>query len=140
MIIGGLVALFILLGFFWTDLPVPLAILQPLSVLALAVTVTLLITPYTWTYDQLLLILPITAVTLAMHRMGVRFPLTATFSWEWMCLYIVLLFFDTMLQVEILNVIVPAVCSWPVPLDYEPSPSRQCMMENGRLWNVQSPA
>ena len=75
--------------------------------LALAVCVTLLVTPYTWTYDQLLLVLPITAVILAMDRMGVRFPLTAGLFLGIDVLVVILLFFDVMLQVEILNVVIP---------------------------------
>jgi hypothetical protein len=115
LMIGGLVVLLILLGFFWTVLR-SRATLQPISVLALAVTVALLITPYTWTYDQLLLIIPITAAILTMCRMGVPFPLTATIFLGIDLLFVVALYFDTMLQVEILNVIVPVVvlgmCLW----------------------------
>ena len=115
ILIGSLAALLILLGFFWTIFRFR-ANLQPLSVLALAITVTLLIAPYTWTYDQLLLILPITSVTVAMHRMGVRFPLTAVLFLGIDVLALVLLFFDSLLQVEILNVVIPAVvlglCLW----------------------------
>ena len=77
LIIGSLAGLLILFGFFRAILH-SRATLRPVSVLALAVCVTLLVTPYTWTYDQLLLILPLTAVILAMDRMGVRFPLTAS--------------------------------------------------------------
>ena len=83
--------------------------LRPLSVLALAVCVTLLVTPYTWTYDQLLLILPLTTVILAMDRMGLRFPLTASLFLGMDVLVVILLFFDVMLQVEILNVLIPLV-------------------------------
>ncbi len=115
MLFGGLAALFILIGFFWTVFRFRQA-LRPVSVLALAVTVTLLIAPYTWTYDQLLLILPITTLTLAMHQMGVRFPLTAVLFLGLDLLALVLLYFDTVLQVEILNAVIPAVilgqCFW----------------------------
>ena len=90
--------------------------LRPVSVLALAVSVTLLVTPYTWTYDQLLLTLPLTTVILAMDRSGVRFPLTASVFLGIDVFVVILLFFDVMLQVEILNVLVPLVifclCLW----------------------------
>ncbi len=108
LIIGGLAGLLILFGFFRASLYAGAA-LAPLSILALAVTVTLLITPYTWTYDQLLLLLPITAVILAMDRQGVRFPLTASLFLLIDVLVVVLLFFDVLLQVEILNVVIPLV-------------------------------
>jgi len=77
LIIGGLPGLAILFMFFRAILHAH-ATLRPLSVLALAVSVTLLITPYTWTYDQLLLVLPLSAVILAMDRRGAPFPLTAS--------------------------------------------------------------
>jgi hypothetical protein len=83
------------------------AVLRPVSVLALAVSVTLLVTPYTWTYDQLLLILPLSAVILAMDRMGVRFLLSASVFLAMDVLVVILLFFDVMLQVEILNAFIP---------------------------------
>jgi hypothetical protein len=115
LLFGGLAALGILFGFFRTVLRRQV-VLKPLSVLALAVCVTLLITPYTWTYDQLLLLLPVTVVILAMDRMGVRFPLTASLFLGLDLLIIILLIFNAALQVEILNVMVPAavfgMCLW----------------------------
>jgi len=118
LIIGSLAGLIILFGFFRASLP-GRAALRPLSVLALAVCVTLLVTPYTWTYDQLLLVLPLTTVILAMDRLGVRFPLTATVFLGIDLLVVLLLYFDVMLQVEILNVLIPLVvfglCLWWLP-------------------------
>ena len=118
LIIGGLAGLLVLLGFFRTVLRSRTS-LQPVSVLALAVTVTLLVTPYTWTYDQLLLVLPISLVTLAMNRMGVRFLLSSIIFLGMDALVIVMLFFDAALQVEILNVVIPALvyglCLWWLP-------------------------
>jgi len=107
LLFGGLTASLILLGFFWTIFRFRLN-LQSVNVLALAVTVTLLIAPYTWTYDQLLLIFPITVVSLAMDGSRVRFPVTASLFLGIDVLVVILLFFDTMLQVEILNVVIPA--------------------------------
>ena len=77
--------------------------------LALAVCVTLLVTPYTWTYDQLLLVLPLTTLILAMDRSGIRFPMTASVFLGLDVLVVILLVFDVMLQVEILNVLIPLV-------------------------------
>ena len=115
LIIGSLAALVILFGFFWAILHSH-AILRPLSVLALAVSVTLLVTPYTWTYDQLLLILPFSVVILAMDRMGAHFLLSASVILAVDVLVVILLFFNVILQVEILNVAVPLVvfslCLW----------------------------
>jgi hypothetical protein len=115
LIIGGLAALLILFGFFWTILR-SRAALPPVSVLALAITVTLLVTPYTWTYDQLLLIFPIIVLTLALDRTGVRFLLPAAIFLGIDVLVVVLLYYDTLLQGEVLNVVVPLVvfglCLW----------------------------
>ncbi len=106
LIFGSLAGLLVLFGFFRVLLPSH-ATLRPVSVLALAVCVTLLVTPYTWTYDQLLLILPLTTAVLAMDRMGMRFGLTAAVFLEIDVLAVIILIFDTLLQVEILNVLVP---------------------------------
>ena len=115
LIFGSLAGIVILFGFFRTLLHSHTT-LRPVSVLALAVSVTLLVTPYTWTYDQLLLTLPLTTVILAMDRSGVRFPLTASIFLGIDVFVVLLLFFDVMLQVEILNVLVPLVifclCLW----------------------------
>ena len=108
LIIGSLLGLIILFGFFRFSLPGRDA-RRPLSVLALAVCVTLLVTPYTWTYDQLLLILPLTTVMLAMDRIKVYFPLTASLFLGIDVLVVILLYFDTLLQVEIWNVLIPLV-------------------------------
>jgi hypothetical protein len=116
--IGSLAGMLLLYGFFRAVLPAPptpqvqmpgQATLRPLSVLALAVCVTLLVTPYTWTYDQLLLILPLTTLILAMDRTGKRFPLAASVFLGLDVLVVILLVFDAMLKVEILNVLVPLV-------------------------------
>jgi hypothetical protein len=115
LIIGGLPGLAILFMFFRAILHAH-ATLRPLSVLALAVSVTLLITPYTWTYDQLLLVLPLSAVILAMDRRGAPFPLTASVFLGIDMLVVALLFLDVMMQVEIWNVLIPLVvfclCLW----------------------------
>jgi hypothetical protein len=115
LIIGGLAGLLILFGFLRSILPAH-ATLRPVSVLALAAAVTLLITPYTWTYDQLLLVLPLSTLILAMDRRGVRFPLTASVFLGIDVLVVALLFLDVMMQVEIWNVLIPLVvfglCLW----------------------------
>jgi len=108
LIIGSLAGLAILFGFFRAILRAG-DTLRPVSVLALAVCVTLLVTPYTWTYDQVLLILPISAVILAMDQVGRRFWLAASVFLAIDMFVVVLLFFDVMLNVEILNSLIPLV-------------------------------
>ncbi len=116
-IFGGCSALLLILVLGW--LVTRISNRQPFTVVALAVAVTLLITPYTWTYDQLLLIIPITAVILAMNRMGVRLPLTVAVFLGIDLLFLVVLIFDTLQQVEIWNVVIPmavfGLCLWWLP-------------------------
>jgi hypothetical protein len=80
---------------------------------------TLLVTPYTWTYDQLLLIIPITLVTLAIERHGGRLLLAAMVFPAIDVLVVVLLIINVILQVEILNAFVPLIvsglCGWFLP-------------------------
>jgi len=65
---------------------------------------------------QLLLILPFSVVILAMDRMGAHFLLSASVILAVDVLVVILLFFNVILQVEILNVAVPLVvfslCLW----------------------------
>jgi hypothetical protein len=118
LIIGGLATLLILFGFLRAIIRARTT-LSPVSVIAMAVSISLIITPYNWTYDQILLILPITAVILAMDRMGVHFAWTAVVFLIIDALFVLLLFFDTMLEAETLNVIIPALvfclCLWWLP-------------------------
>lgn len=101
--VGGAAAILVIAGFAW--LVFKIRIPGPLTVISLAVTVTLLVTPYTWTYDQALLILPIAAVTLALARDGL---LRATFLFLAIdILAVILLFFNTAMEIEILNALVP---------------------------------
>ena len=83
--------------------------LTPLWAFSLSVTVTLLITPYTWTYDQLLLFVPIAAIAFSLgSRKGGFLPAALLFlGIDFLSVYI--LFFNTALDVEILNAIIPLV-------------------------------
>ena len=114
---GGITTLLLVLGFLW--LIIRYKDMTPVNALALAVTLTLLVTPYTWTYDQLLLIIPITLVTLAIEHHGGRLLLAALIFPALDVLVVVLLIFNGILQVEILNAFVPLVvsglCGWLLP-------------------------
>jgi hypothetical protein len=83
--------------------------LSPLKVLGLVVTVTLVIAPYTWTYDQVLLLIPITWMTLNLDGKGWRFILAVSFFLLLDLLILVLLIFDTMWGIEILNAVIPLI-------------------------------
>ena len=105
--LGGITTLLLVLGFLW--LIARYKFLAPATILALAVTVTLLVTPYTWTYDQILLIIPIALVTLTIDRLGFSLLLVTAIFPAIDVLVVVLLIFNVTLQVEILNAIIPLV-------------------------------
>lgn len=103
-VFGGIAALLLVLGFLWLIYKWGVKA-RPLAVVSLAATITLLVTPYTWTYDQALLILPIAAVTFAWAR---RSFLQATLVFLGIdILTVVLLFFNAALGIEILNALIP---------------------------------
>jgi hypothetical protein len=83
--------------------------LTPLEVLGLVVTVTLLIAPYTWTYDQLLLLIPIVLITLALDGKRGGFLLAIGFFLILDLFLVIILVFDSILGVEILNAILPLI-------------------------------
>lgn len=113
-VFGGITTLLLIVVYVW--LALWRLNLTPLQVISLAVSTTLLVTPYTWTYDQLLLVIPITALMLYYEFKGKRFLLTASFFVGIDLLAVFLLFFDTLLRTEILNALIPLVilglCGW----------------------------
>ena len=104
--VGGIAGLLFLFAFLWLVLPRRDDI-SALRLVALAATVTLLITPYTWTYDQLLIVLPIVDITLALDKNGYRFTLVSSLFLGLDILVVILLILDAILNVEILNAVVP---------------------------------
>jgi len=89
-----------LLGRRWTDI-------SPFTLVSLAATVTLLVTPYIWTYDQLLLLLPVVDLTVALDRGRARLSLASALFLGLDILVVVLLIFDTLMDVEIFNALIP---------------------------------
>jgi hypothetical protein len=105
--LGGVAAALIVAVALWTllrrrDLPI-------LTALGLAVTVTLLVTPYTWTYDQLLLLVPIVLIVTAVDGPRLRLLLASSIFLLIDLVTIVLLFFNVLLRVEILNAVIPLI-------------------------------
>ncbi|MBI5962141.1 MAG: DUF2029 domain-containing protein [Chloroflexi bacterium] len=81
----------------------------PLNAFSLSIALTLLITPYIWTYDQLLLLIPIaTIIFFFSERKGGLIP-AALFFLAVDFLAVFLLVYNTGLQVEILNGFIPLV-------------------------------
>jgi hypothetical protein len=116
--LGGAVSLVLTAAFLWLIL-VRWKDILPLTLVALAATVTLLITPYTWTYDQILLLLLIVDLTLEMERNKWKFVLVSSWFLGLDFLFLLLLVFDTLLQVEIFNAIVPLVLLGIVEMIYK---------------------
>jgi hypothetical protein len=77
-LLGGLLAGTLSLGAGWLLLAGH-GRYQPLQVVALAATMGLLVTPYVWAYDQVLLVLPIALVTLHLMRRGTSYLVGALF-------------------------------------------------------------
>ena len=80
-------------------------LLSPTIACSIVIATSLLITPYTWPYDQLLLIIPIIAFVLEMMSRKYPFLLTASIFLLFDVMAIILLFISSRIQLEILNVI-----------------------------------
>jgi hypothetical protein len=103
---GGCVGLLLLIGYLCLVVRKQ-KVLSPTLVASLAVTVTLLLTPYTWPYDQLLLIVPIIAVTMGLAKAGYRFLPTALIFLVIDIMAILLLAISAKIQMEVWNVAIP---------------------------------
>ena len=80
---------------------------QVFLALSLAICTTLLVTVYLWTYDQLLLLLPLLWIIRELIRRKSRFLLLATLL-LWVDLaYILLMLITLRMQMEIWNVLLP---------------------------------
>lgn len=81
--------------------------LSPSLLVSLVITITLLLTPYTWTYDQLLLIAPITIITLKLSGDGYRFLFLSFLFIAIDIFALILLGISARVQLEIWNVFIP---------------------------------
>jgi uncharacterized membrane protein (UPF0136 family) len=82
-------------------------ILSPALTVSLAVVITLLLTPYTWPYDQLLLVAPIVTITMRLARDGYKYLPVSLIFLTIDILALILLGVSAMIQMEILNVAIP---------------------------------
>jgi hypothetical protein len=83
--------------------------LSPALVISLAILVTLLSTPYTWPYDQLLLIVPIIEVTMRLALNSYKFLPTSLIFLAIDILAFILLGVSAKYKVEIWNVAIPMI-------------------------------
>ncbi len=80
---------------------------SPSLAAGLAVTATLLLTPYTWPYDQLLLIIPIITVIMSLAKEGYKYLPLAIIFLIIDIIAIILLGISARTQMEIWNVMIP---------------------------------
>jgi hypothetical protein len=105
--VGGVVVTILIGAFLWLLARIPRT--TPLDAFSLSITLTLLITPYVWTYDQLLLLIPISAIVFFLGERKRGFLPAAMLFIAIDLLAVFLLVFNTVLQVEILNGFIPLV-------------------------------
>lgn len=89
--------------------------LSPMMVYGIVIATTLLITPYTWPYDQVMLIIPIMVIMIEMVSRQYPYLLTASIFLFFDMLSIVLLVVSAKIQMEVLNAIIP-FCTYCVLL------------------------
>jgi hypothetical protein len=119
---GGVAAALVCIAFFWL-VASQRHRLSPLTIISLATTVTLLVTPYTWTYDQILLVLPIASTIMAMDASGVHYGVIFAFIPAIDVLLVLALIVDTLLRMEILNAFLPlSIFFFYVPLLFRTIP------------------
>ena len=106
LVLGGLAAIVLLVGCLILMVRHRES-LSPAMACSMAITTTLLITPYTWPYDQLLLIIPIIAIMTEMIKRQYPFLLTASIFLLFDILSLVLLLISAKIQMEVLNAIIP---------------------------------
>ncbi len=83
--------------------------ISPLRLAGLVSTAALLVTPYTWTYDQVLLFLPLADLMITLERKGVRFLYISFLPLAVDALYLILQLLSVKMDLEILNVIAPLI-------------------------------
>ena len=106
-LVGGAGALLLLLAI--TGLYIRGRLRTPSTVIALVITTGLLVTPYSWSYDQLLLVIPIMTTALALVDRGKGFLFAALLFPGMALLSLIVLIPDDALGIEILNVFIPLV-------------------------------
>ncbi len=83
---------------------------DPSAVMSLAIPVTLLVTPYIWAYDQILLLVPIGLTAIALSKRGSGFLAAALFPMLFSILSLGLLYISSMIANDAWSVLVPGLC------------------------------
>ena len=76
-------------------------------IISISIVVSLLLTPYTWSYDQVLLIIPILVIISFMIEKELKFMLTSTVFLQVDFIGLLLLYISAQMKMEIVNVFLP---------------------------------
>jgi hypothetical protein len=106
--LGGVAIAIVLTGVFTLIWRKQKAI-TPAWMVSMAITTTLLVTPYTWPYDQILLVIPIITIIMEMMTRKVPFWLTSILFLLLDMLAIALFLISARIQMETLSVLVPLI-------------------------------
>lgn len=82
-------------------------VLSPMIVIGISTTVMLLVTPYTWTYDQLLLLIPILSLAFNLSEDGTKFVPTSMILLAMGILAMILVWVTAITRLEIWNAALP---------------------------------
>jgi hypothetical protein len=105
---GSLTSLFLCVLIIW--LLVHYRIHSPATVIATVIPVALLITPYVWAYDQILLVIPISIVVIRLFERQIPYLLTALMFLIIDVAALALLMLATQIGVDIWSAAIPFAC------------------------------
>lgn len=103
---GGVISLLIFIGLTFL-ITRKGNVLSPTLFASIVIPMVLLLTPYTWPYDQLLLLIPVITVTLGLARAGYRFLPIALIFVALDALAFIMLIISAALEREYWNAIIP---------------------------------
>ena len=83
---------------------------SPMIMMSVAVCVSLCITPYSWAYDQMLLIISLASIMICMMQLGFRYILIALIPIMISSLSLGLIFIATIYGNDAMSVLVPLTC------------------------------
>jgi hypothetical protein len=103
---GAFISLLFLIGYLYILVRMQ-NILSPALVVSLAIVITLLLTPYTWPYDQLLLVAPVVTITLRLAKDGYGYLPVSLIFLVVDVFALILLGVSAKIQMEIWNAAIP---------------------------------
>lgn len=104
--VGAIISLFFLAGYLYL-IAGKQNTLPPSQAISLAIVIVLLLTPYTWPYDQLLLVVPIVTIMMQLDRDGYKYFLVSLIFLAIDIYTLILLAVSAKIQMEIWNATIP---------------------------------